>query len=178
METIETARLLLRKSTIADYRELYEHRSPAEAMTYLGFDTEVQYLEDKAKYNGGLTTFRTDFVYFHLIEKASGLIIGDCGFHTWYILHARAEIGYGIRREEDKNKGYMKEAILPVVRYGFEVMDLNRIEAFIAPDNVPSQKLVASLGFKPEGLLRGHYRKNGVIEDSRVFGLLREEFVL
>lgn len=178
METIETARLLLRKATPDDYREQYENRTQEEAMAYFGFETGAQYLENKAKYEGGLTTFRTSFVGFYLVEKNSGRVIGDCFFHTWYLLHFRAEIGYGLRREEDKNKGYMKEALLPVIRYGFDAMALNRIEAFISPLNTPSQKLVTGLGFKPEGRLRQHYRKDGVIEDSLVFGLLREEFTL
>lgn len=178
METIETARLILRKSTIAEYRDLFENSSREEVMRYLDLSDEAKYLEERVKYEGGLGTFRTTFVYFHLIDKVSGRIVGDCGFHTWYLLHARAEIGYGMRREEDKDKGYMKEAILPIIRYGFEQMDLNRIEAFIAPGNLPSQKLVTRLGFKQEGCLREHYRKDGVTEDSLVFGLLRKEFEL
>jgi ribosomal-protein-alanine N-acetyltransferase len=176
MKTIETPRLLLRKLTIKEYTDLFENYTKQDAMAFFGFNTEEQFQEEKRKYDGGLFTFRTSFVVFQLIEKATSKVIGDCGFHTWYLPHSRAEIGYGLREDKDKNKGYMKEAILAVVDYGFEVMKLNRIEAFISPNNVPSQKLVTGLGFKQEGLLRGHYCKNGVIEDSMIFGLLRKEF--
>ena len=111
-----------------------------------------------------------------MLEKTNGNIIGSCGFHTWYVLHYRAEIGYAISEEENKRKGYMKEAIKAVINYGFEHMKLNRIEAFIGPANEASIKLVTGLGFTREGLLRGHYCKNGGIQDSAVYGLLREEY--
>lgn len=57
-------------------------------------------------------------------------------------------------------------------------MKLHRIEAFIGPHNLPSQKLVQKMGFKKEGLLREHYCKKGVVEDSIVFSLLRREMEL
>jgi ribosomal-protein-alanine N-acetyltransferase len=70
----------------------------------------------------------------------------------------------------------MKEAVAPVIRYGFEQMQLNRIEAFIGSANEASQRLVKALGFREEGLLRKHYIKDGIAEDSLVFGLLRSEY--
>lgn len=57
--------------------------------------------------------------------------IGWCGYHTWYIDHRRAEIGYAIRSDEYKAQGIMTEVMNAVLRYGFEVMNLHRIEAFI-----------------------------------------------
>ena len=176
MITLETPRLLLRKLTIKEYDDLFENYTQQDAMTFLGMTSEEEFLEHKKKYEGGMSTYRTSFVFFQLIEKDSARIIGDCCFHTWYVPHFRAEIGYGLKEDKDKNKGYMKEALFPVVAYGFEDMGLNRIEAFISPNNIPSQKLVTGLGFKEEGRLREHYCKNGVIEDSLIFGLLRKEF--
>lgn len=179
MQTVlETERLWLRLSTPETYKKIFETHTKEEAKRYLGIDADEAWAEQKAKYEGGLTTYRTSFAYFHLIEKSSNRIIGDCGLHTWHLLHSRAEIGYGMKKEEDKNKGFMKEALLPVIRYGFENMGLNRIEAFVSPRNIPSLKLVKSMGFKEEGCLREHYCKDGTIEDSLIFGLLRKEFKL
>lgn len=176
MKIIETPRLLLRRLTIKEYKDLFEHYSREDTMTFLGLKSEEEYAEAKRKYEGGMFTYRTSFVFFQLIEKSSSRVIGDCCFHTWYVPHARAEIGYSIKEDKDKNKGYMKEAILAVVDYGFEVMKLNRIEAFISPVNIPSQKLVIGLGFKQEGLLREHYCKDGKLDDSMIFGLLKSEY--
>jgi ribosomal-protein-alanine N-acetyltransferase len=176
MKIIETPRLLLRRTNIEEYHNLFENYSREEIMAYFGFTTEEQFLEEKKKYDGGITNYRTSMVYFHMIEKQSNKIIGVCAFHNWFAQHARAEIGYVIRDEENKNKGYMKEAMLAVLDYGFNEMKLHRIEAFIGTKNIASQKLVQHYGFTQEGHLRGHYCKDGVIEDSLVFGLLKSDF--
>jgi ribosomal-protein-alanine N-acetyltransferase len=70
----------------------------------------------------------------------------------------------------------MKEALVPIINFGFEEMKLNRIEAFVGPKNEASMKLVKKFGFKHEGVMRQHYNYNGTLEDSLVFGLLREEY--
>ncbi len=86
-------------------------------------------------------------------------------------------MGYSIYDEAHKNKGYMGEALKAVIRYGFEHMGLNRIEALVGPNNGPSLTLIHRMGFLKEGVLREHYVKNGVAEDSVAFALLRKDFV-
>ena len=71
----------------------------------------------------------------------------------------------------------MSEAILPIVAYGFNEMNLNRMEAFVGPDNEASQRLVKKLGFQQEGHLKQHFFKNNIYHDSIVFGLLRKDYV-
>jgi ribosomal-protein-alanine N-acetyltransferase len=56
-------------------------------------------------------------------------------------------------------------------------MGLNRIEAFAGKWNIPSLKILKGAGFKEEGVLRSHFLKNGVYEDSVCFSLLRDEYV-
>lgn len=70
----------------------------------------------------------------------------------------------------------MTEAMKAILHYGFEVMRLHRMEAFIGPDNFPSLKLVQRFGFQKEGVLREHYQVDGRMEDSVAYGLLRHEF--
>ena len=78
--------------------------------------------------------------------------------------------------DEYKNQGYMREAIAAIIPFGFEAMELNRIEAFIHPDNTASRKVVERMGFQQEGWLREHYAADGVVGDSLVYGLLRREY--
>ena len=70
----------------------------------------------------------------------------------------------------------MREALPEVLKYGFNTMNLHRIEALIAPGNIPSLKLLQRTGFTREGLLREHYMKGGRLEDSVIFSLLRPEY--
>jgi ribosomal-protein-alanine N-acetyltransferase len=101
--------------------------------------------------------------------------LGWCGFHTIVVNHMRAEIGYELLEEEDRNKGYMGEAIKAVLQFGFEQLNLHRIEALTSPTNLFSQKLLHANGFVHEGELRRHYLKDGVFENSVFYSLLKEE---
>jgi ribosomal-protein-alanine N-acetyltransferase len=78
--------------------------------------------------------------------------------------------------EEFKQQGFMKEAIAFVLKYGFQEMDLHRVEALVSPNNVPSLKLIKHFGFQEEGLLKEHYFIDGKFEDSLIFGLLKRNF--
>lgn len=174
--TIETERLILRRLRIDDYRRLFENCSQQEAMNYLGLTSEEAYWTCRKKYEEGMQTYRIRYEVFQLLHKDERRVMGDCGFHTWFPDHFRAEIGYGLIQEADRRKGYMTEAIREVLNYGFTVMNLNRVEALIAPGNIASLKVIESMGFKQEGILREHYFTNNRLEDSVLFALLKSEF--
>jgi len=156
---------------------LFSKCTDEEISAYFGFQTAEELEAERVKYTKGVVTFNRHFHNFLLVHKETGQVIGSCGYHTWYIYHNRAELGYAIKDEAHKNKGYMGEALKTIIRYGFEHMGLNRIEALIGLNNVPSLTLVHRMGFLKEGVLREHYVNNGVAEDSVVFALLRRDFV-
>lgn len=173
---LETERLTLRELNPEVFQHLFTKCSDDEIKTFLNLKTAEELEIEKEKFQKGFTTFNKSFCNFQLIEKATGEIIGDCGYHTWYLKHARAEIGYALTDETKKRKGFMAEAMKPIIAHGFEVMKLNRIEAFASLDNIASVKLIESNGFTYEGLLREHYYKNNIVEDSAIFGLLRRDY--
>jgi ribosomal-protein-alanine N-acetyltransferase len=102
--------------------------------------------------------------------------LGWCGYHTIVLNHQRAEIGYELLAEEERNKGYMGEALKKVLQYGFEELNLNRIEALTSPENEISQKLILANGFMHEGELRSHFLKDDDFENSVFFALLRNDY--
>ncbi len=173
---LETERLLLKELTPELYDYIFANWADADIMAYLGNPTDADFELEKQKYIKGLTSFYLSFKSFIMVEKSTNRIIGRIGYHTWKAVYERAEIGYGLYYEDAKQKGYMKEAIKAVLVYGFENMKLNRVEAFASPLNTPSIKLIERYGFQHEGLLRQHYGRNGVREDSAVYGLLRSEY--
>lgn len=175
-ETLETPRLILRKITPEVHTYVHTHFSEDDIKSFFAVSTDEAFERERKMFTDGLTTFNKSFLWFHLLDKVSGEHIGWCGYHTWYTGHARAEIGYGLYDDAFKNKGLMTEAMRAVIRYGFEEMKLNRIEALLADYNVPSLKLVERFGFKKEGVMRGHYFVDGKAEDSVVFGLLASEY--
>ncbi|MBF0547887.1 MAG: GNAT family N-acetyltransferase [Candidatus Riflebacteria bacterium] len=175
-EILITDRLKLRLLTPEVEQYVFENYSENDLKIFFGCNTEAEFAKEKVRYERGSTTWNKSFLNFLLIDKATELVIGRCGFHTWYLEHRRAEIGYNLTNGDFKDKGLMTEAIKKVIEYGFEKINLNRIEAFIGKDNVPSLKLIKRMNFIEEGLLRQHFFKNNVIEDSLVFGLLREDY--
>ncbi len=175
---LETKRLWLIEVTPDVYHQLFTTRSEEEIMEFMGLNTSEEFRIEKEKYTGGMTTYRTSFKRFFLKVKDTGKVIGSTGFHNWYAMHMRAELGYALNDEASKNKGYMKEAVAAVIKYGFEQMGLNRIEAFVGPGNIPSILLVKGYGFTEEGRLREHFFKEGELEDAICFALLKSEYNL
>jgi ribosomal-protein-alanine N-acetyltransferase len=175
-ELIHTKRLTLRKIDIEVLRYVYKYFSDKELIDFLDLNSIEELDKEKNKFNTGLVTHNKKILYFQIIENKNEKIIGWCGFHTWYIDHDRAEIGYGLYDERWKNQGMMTEVLPPIIEYGFSQMNLQRIEAFISPNNIPSLKLVKKLSFKKEGLLINHYLSNGTHEDSEVYSLLNKKY--
>lgn len=175
--TIETCRLLLKEINPEALYQLFSDYSKDDIMKFMGLQTEQQFLNEKERYLKGWTTYNIHFKGFYLIRKDDNVTLGQCGFHTWYFRHYRAELGYALLMDEYKQQGYMKEALSPIIDFGFNEMNLNRIEAYIAIENTPSLKLLQHYGFIFEGIMRQHYYKNGVCEDSHCFSLLKQDYI-
>lgn len=173
---LETERLLLTELTPGMLDELFTGYSDEQVMEFLGAKDQAELQTEKDKWQGGYTTYRTSFKSFLMTEKATGIVIGKCGYHNWYEIHSRAELGYALYDDAYKNKGYMTEALEVIIPYGFKEMKLSRMEAFVGPDNQPSLKIMRRFGFTKEGVLRSHFNKNGKMEDSVCFGLLHDEY--
>jgi ribosomal-protein-alanine N-acetyltransferase len=109
--------------------------------------------------------------------KGDGQPIGTLGFYKWVPSASyQAEMGYDLAKEY-WDKGIMAEAMKGVIDFGFEKMELNRLEVFIMPRNKRSIKLIKMLGFKREGLLRQRYFDEfGNYTDDILFSMLRSEW--
>ena len=154
------------------YKFIYENYSDNECVVFLGLNSLEELAKEKAKFKKGLSAYDKTFLIFQLIEKESEKVIGMCGFVRHYPDHFRAEFGYWLFSEEVKNKGYMSEVAQPIITYGFEKMNLHRIEAMVGPYNIASLKIIEKLGFSKEGLMKAHYLRDGIFEDSLVFALI------
>jgi [ribosomal protein S5]-alanine N-acetyltransferase len=88
---------------------------------------------------------------------------------------ARAEVGYSLSPAW-QGRGYAREALRIALRFAFDTLALERIEADIDPRNDRSWRLLEGLGFRREGLLRARWRVNGEVCDSAFYGLLRAEY--
>lgn len=172
---ITTPRLILKSITPAIIHELFNTKSREEIKSYFGID-DTGFAHYKEMHEKGMETHRISIFVFLLIEKETGLPIGECGFHTWAASHNRAEVFYNMRDENSKRKGLMTEALKAVLEYGFTELKLHRIEALIAAENEPSLRLLQRYGFSKEGTMREDYNVNGKNEDSECYSLLKWEW--
>lgn len=85
-----------------------------------------------------------------------------------------AFVGYSID-EKYQGKGFMKEALQLVNEYAFNEIGLHRIEASTLTDNIKSQKVLRSCGFKEIGLNEKYLFINGKWRDHMSFYKLKEE---
>jgi ribosomal-protein-alanine N-acetyltransferase len=172
---METDRLYLREQVTELLKKVLKQSIP-EQMIFFGLEDGKQLKQELAKIENKLSRQSADWRKWDLIEKATGTVIGNCGFHNWLPDHERAELGYYLH-ENYRNHGFMFEALNSIIKIGFDEMNLNRIEAFISPTNLPSVKLITKLGFTQEGRLREHYKHENRIHDSVVYSLLKSEYI-
>ena len=171
----ETANFNVYPITPAVIHEVFRTKNKEEILRFFGIGEELynQYLEMHQK---GMETHRLSLMVFLMISKENGKPVGECGFHTWNRTHSRGEIFYHLRSDEYKRKGFMSEVLPVVLAYGFRVMNLNRVEAYVDVKNIPSVRLLQKNGFTKEGVARGHYFTGQKHEDSDFYSLLKDEW--
>ena len=101
--------------------------------------------------------------------------IGWCTLSRWNPDYRSASLGYCFDAAA-WGYGYATEAVGALLRWAFETLDLNRVQAETDTRNVASARLLEKLGFVREGKLREDCVVNGEVSDSWVFGLLRREW--
>ncbi len=170
--SLETPRLILRGFTQESYDSLFALGSDSEISNVLGLSTAEELELEKFRYKGGYSTYNLTIQFFQLVDKKDNRVMGWCGYHSWAKQHRRAEIFYMLKRDEDKQKGLMTEALKAVLEYGKSEMNLRRIEAFVAINNPASYKLVEKFGFKKEAEIQFRYQFGDEVDWDFMYSLI------
>lgn len=187
LPVLETERLVLRLANLNEVPKIVryllrnrEHLRPWEPLRSDSYFLESAWQgapeRDRAEARSGLA-YR-----FRLLLKCSGdasegdEFIGTVSLRN--IVHFPTycgTIGYSLDRQYE-GLGLMLEAVSAVVRFGFERLNLRRIEACYMPSNVRSERLLSKIGFEIEGLLKSSLEVNGRWEDHRICGLINQHW--
>ena len=102
--------------------------------------------------------------------------IGFIGFGgiDWAARDAWMGIGLGLRK--NWGKGYGTEALLLLLRYGFEQLNLNRISLSVFSNNPRAIRSYEKVGFKVEGRLREVIYRDGQRYDEIFMRIFKEEW--
>jgi len=163
MTILETERLQFRFVEAADLDGLAAIYADPEVMRFIGGPLDRNGAWDRIQRMQALYGQRHCGPYATIL-KATGELIGRCGFLFWTIEgHDEVEVAYLLARPH-WGRGFATEAARALVRYGFDAMRLSRIISLIHPENIASIRVAekAGLGFErevvipPHGLRRCH----------------------
>lgn len=119
---------------------------------------------------------QTDRLDLAIVDKATNDVVGEVVFNeynpTTNNVNFRILIG-----AKGCNKGIGTEAISLFIKYGFEVLNLHKIELGVYSFNPRAEKVYRKNGFILEGIKREDMIYNGVYYDTKYFGMLKEDYI-
>lgn len=113
--------------------------------------------------------------FFWVIESLDGEVVGSINAHQCDRRNGTFKYGIAVKREHWR-KGYASEAIRLVIRYYFEELGYQKVNAEVYEFNEPSIRLHEGLGFVLEGRLRQMIYTESKHFDLLVYGTTKEEF--
>ena len=174
--TLHTARLRLRPFTDADGDALFTLHSSAHVLRY--WDAPPWSEHGRAeRFIAACRQMADEGTGARLAmdRVCDNAFIGWCSLTSWNPDYRSASLGYCLT-DVAWGHGYATEAAHRLLQWGFDTLDLNRVQAEADTRNVASARVLEKLGFVREGTLREDCVVNGDVSDSWVYGLLRREW--
>lgn len=171
---IETERLLLKRITNEDVKEVFELRSNPETMKYIPRPlvktnedalAHIALLDENINNNTGIN--------WGITLKDNPKLLGIIGFYRMQPENYRSEIGYMLL-PDFHGKGIISEAVKRLIEYGFKDLKLHSIEAVIDPENFASEKVLQKCGFVKEAHLKESDFWDGKFLDKVIYSLLEK----
>ena len=171
---LKTERLLLRRMIKDDAAEIFFLRSDAEVLKFIGKEPAqtIEEAEDFIRQIDHGIEANELIMWGIAMQNEPRQLIGTVCFWQIRKEHYRAETGF-VLHPLYWRKGIMKEALLKVIDYGFEVMKLHSIDAQVASDNYASAAILQSTGFVQEGYFKEDYFFRGKFHDTAVYSRLQ-----
>jgi ribosomal-protein-alanine N-acetyltransferase len=173
---LQTERLILREIVAADAEAVFQFRSDPEEQKHN--DAPLQSLEESHQLIERLARqyVSKSAIQWGLTLRGDNTVIGLFGYNYWDRANFKAAIGYDLKRAY-WGRGIMPEALRGIIDFGFERMNLNRIEAHTNTENAASVRMLAKLGFWQEGTFHDQFYENGEFHDVSLFVLLRRDYL-
>ena len=171
---LETEHLILRKVTLEDLEDMFLYGSDEEVAKYVTWDRHKTIADTKGFIEFVLNKYQNKQVAPWGIEyKENGKFIGTIDFVWWKPNHKIAEIGYVLSKDY-WGKGLTTEAAKALIQFGFNEMDLVRIQARCLVENIGSSRVMEKSGMQFEGVIRKGMFVKGKHQDLKMYSILRE----
>ncbi|WCT11341.1 GNAT family N-acetyltransferase [Mucilaginibacter jinjuensis] len=154
---LTTERLTLRKLNEKDADAIFRLRSDNIVNAYLDREPAAS-IQDAKNFIQKIESIlqNQQGVYWAIALNTNDTLIGTICYYNFDLENNVAEIGYELSPVYH-GQGIMQEAIEKVIRYGFEVMQLNSITAFPRMDNENSIKLLKRNRFELDEAVEDNY---------------------
>jgi RimJ/RimL family protein N-acetyltransferase len=153
---MDTARLTIRETTVADVDDFYRIYSDPEITRHMD-PLFLDIAEEKAYAAEYIRTIYHFYGYglWTLVLRETGEVIGRAGV-SWRQGYSDPELGFVIARAHQR-QGYAEEALRAIIGYARTELEFDRLQALIQPENTASLALCEKLGFRGQGteLLEG-----------------------
>lgn len=167
MPCMETKQLFLRPMEREDACDVYAYYSDPLVMRYLSLPLHKDIDQTLDSMNTYFLNYEKRGVpqTWAMVHKETDTVIGNLDVHT--IHEDIGEIGYLMHRAYWK-QGLMKEALSALVDVSFAHLQLRRLEAYVAVENVASVALLQHCGFVQEGILRQY----AILQDGKYHDMI------
>lgn len=176
-QAIETDRLVLRRFEYSDSTSMLRNWIADDKIQSLysepTYETEEAVTELLTKY---ITSYeKEDYYRWAIIDKETHECVGQIAYFLVDSKNHFAEIEYCIG-SDFQCRGYATEATKAVIKYGFEKMNLHKVQICTKTINIPSKRVIEKCGFTYEGTLRDYFYMNGEYVGRLYFSILRSEY--
>lgn len=162
--TIKTNRLLLREITDLDLENIFNGLSNPDVIQYYGisFDTTEATKEQMIWFK------KKEQMWWAICSRDNQIFYGAGGLNDINNKEGKAEIGLWLL-PKFWGLGIMKEAIPLISDFGFNQLQLNRIEGFVETTNSKCKKAMSKLDFHLEKTMKDCEMKNGKLISIDVY---------
>ncbi|TVY08024.1 GNAT family N-acetyltransferase [Paenibacillus cremeus] len=120
-------------------------------------------------YKSGIYDFQALFL------KHTNEYIGEAGVLSYKSNSNRGVLGYNLLPDY-WGHGYATEITKALVKFSFEEMKMERVEALVADGNESSKKVLEKSGFILEGTLRNYARINNNYCNVYYYGMICKDY--
>lgn len=173
---LHTERLTLRRMKVGDSFDMFEYACREDVTEFLLWKPHPSQAYTREYLQFVATHYEIgDFFDWAIIWREQEKMIGTCGFTRFDYNNNMGEIGYVINPLY-RGIGVADEAVRCVMRFGFERLKLNRIEAKFMEGNLASRRVMEKTGMTFEGFHRKAMKIKGKYETVGICSILRDEF--
>jgi len=163
---------LLREQSLEDTEDFFRYYTDPEVGKYILATKPTSLLEASREVQYCRNLFYTkQGIYWTIAKKSDNRMIGAIGLYANHT-HHRAEITYDLSRDYWR-QGITKKAIIAVVEFALQTMQLSRIEAVTRHENLPSIAVLKSAGFTYEGTLKQYRHYDGKSWDVEMLSITK-----